>query len=77
MELQYPFTISVTLLTVLIYHWMGYKTGPARVTFKSHDFVHCGRDPNLRQHHLDRLGSYLTACNIALIANELTAFNVT
>lgn len=34
MELQFPFTISVTLLALLVYHWMGFKAGGARVKFK-------------------------------------------
>ena len=30
MELMFPFTISVTLLALLIYMWMGFKAGQAR-----------------------------------------------
>ena len=34
MELMYPFTISATLLALLVYMWMGFKAGQARGTYK-------------------------------------------
>ena len=34
MDLLYPFTISVTLLTLLVYHWVMLRSGMARVKFK-------------------------------------------
>lgn len=30
MELMYPFTISVTLLALLVYHWTAFSSGMAR-----------------------------------------------
>ena len=33
MELQYPFTISITLLVLLVYHWMMFKAGGARAKY--------------------------------------------
>ena len=33
MELQYPFTISATLLVLLVYHWMMFGAGGARAKY--------------------------------------------
>ena len=79
MELQFPFTISVTLLALLVYHSMGFKAGGARVKYKVDASATDGPDDYRRVYRahintLEHLVSFLPAMWIfAVLISDMWA----
>ena len=79
MELQYPFTISVTLLVLLVYHWMMFKAGGARAKYNVDAPRTDGPDDYRRVYRahvntLEHMASFLPAMWIfALLISDMWA----